>query len=112
MRSEKRKFQRFDLALPARVEVLDQMTIEEKPLLTLATKNISQGGAFFPTSSPLPEGTEVKVDLVLPLNGLDKIKEDRSYMQVKGRVLRSDPDGMAISFREGVKLRPLPSSGI
>jgi hypothetical protein len=104
---EQRKLERFDLSLPASIRVTALNREREEEKINLRTKNICQGGAFFRTARPLPEGKEVRIDLVLPLNRLKfrKIKEERSHVWVKGVVLRSEPDGMAISFRKGYKIR-------
>ena len=102
---EKRRLERFDLKLPARVEPLTPE--EEKEVLNLMTSDVCAGGAFFHTSEPLPEGTEVKIDLVLPLDKL-KVKDDytHAYIKVTGTVLRSDAKGMAICFKKDYKIQP------
>ena len=104
---ERRKLERFDLSLPATIRVVAPDPEREKEAINLLTKNICEGGAFFDTSQTLPQGTEVKTNLVLPLKGLKfkMIQEDRSYIWAKGVVSRSEPDGMAISFRKGYKIR-------
>jgi hypothetical protein len=108
---EQRKLERFDLSIPATIRVVAKDREREKEPINLLTKNICEGGAFFHTSHPLPQGKEVRVDLILPLNGLKlkKIKEDRSRILVKGVVSRSEIDGMAISFQKGYKIRSLRS---
>ena len=103
---EQRKLERFDLSLPASIRVVAPGREREKDAINLLTKNICEGGAFFDTSHPLPQGTEVKLDLVLPLNRLKMkmIKKDSSNIWVKGVVSRSKHDGMAISFQKGYKI--------
>jgi hypothetical protein len=65
------------------------------------TGNISAGGAFFPTREPLPEGITVLIALALKReSGLGKA----SKVHVKGRVLRSQPDGMAVLFEKRVQI--------
>lgn len=104
---ERRKVERFDLALPARIEVIDTLQGREKELHDLLTRDICEDGAFFHTPQPLPEHTEVKIDLILPLNRLERIKENRAHIRVKGVVLRSETEGMAIRFEKGYKISPL-----
>jgi hypothetical protein len=103
--ADTRRLERFDLEMPATIESLtsDQ---EEKALLTLLTTNISSGGAYFHTTQPLPEGTQVKIDLVLPLDKLRKLKEEhkKAYIKVTGKVLRTEAEGMAVCFDEDYQI--------
>ena len=103
---EKRTLQRFDLEIPAKIE--STTSDQEKRLLNLLTSNICSGGAFFHTTQPLPEGTQVKIDLVLPLDKLKQLKDDckQAYIKVTGRVLRSESEGMAILFDKDYLIRP------
>ena len=101
---EKRKLERFDLELPATIQFLTPG--QEKSLLNLLTTNISSGGAYFHTPQPLPKGTPVKIDLILPLGRLKKLKDDskQAYIKVTGTVLRSESEGMAICFDQDYQL--------
>ncbi len=103
---EKRTLQRFDLEIPAKIE--STTSDQEKKLLNLLTSNICSGGAFFHTTQPLPEDTQVKIDLVLPLDKLKQLKDDckQAYIKVTGRVLRSESEGMAIFFDKDYLIRP------
>jgi hypothetical protein len=105
MSPEKRKFERFDLTLHAEVAVVGRNDTKGQRL-SLTTKNICEGGACFVTSQSLPPGTEVSVHLMLPLNGMEEVKEQRASVRAKGRVSRSESDGMAVSFNRGITLRP------
>jgi hypothetical protein len=100
---EKRKLERFDLALPATIRAGGPHSQDKDAITRLLTKNICEGGAYFSTSQPLPEGTDVRVDLILPLSGfkLKRIKEDKAQISVDGTVLRSEAKGMAIGFAKG-----------
>ena len=102
--TDKRKLERFDLELPATIELLT--SDQEKSLLNLLTTNISSGGAYFHTTQPLPEATQVKIDLVLPLDKLRKLKDEhnQAYIKVTGTVLRSESEGMAICFEEDYQI--------
>ena len=64
---EKRRLERFDLKMPAKIE--STTSDQEEKLLDLLTSNISSGGAFFHTTQPLREGSQVKIDLAYPLKG-------------------------------------------
>ena len=103
---EKRKLERFDLQVPVKIEVIKQD--HEKEMLDLLTSNICSGGAFLHTTQPLPKGTEVKIDLILPLDKLKKLENgvQQAYIKVKGTVLRTESTGMAICFDEDYQIRP------
>jgi hypothetical protein len=97
---EKRRLERFDLALPAIIRSGEPYGDGEEALSRLLTKNICEGGGYFSTSKPLSEGTKVRVDLILPLSGstLKGYKRDKAKVSVDGTVLRSEAEGMAIGF--------------
>ena len=95
---EKRTLERFDLVLPAAIEFINEH--REERMINLLTTNICSGGAYFYTNQPLPEGTQVKIDLVLPLDKLRKLKKEhkKAFIKVTGKVLRTESEGMAICF--------------
>ena len=96
--------ERFSLELPARLSVATESGKQES--LELLTSNICAGGAFFETEQPLVAGTEVKIDLVLPLDELKKLEGTRPHIKVSGAVIRTDEKGMAISFDERYQILP------
>lgn len=104
---EQRKFERFDLNITAKIETVISGQAKDKEILNLLTKDICSGGAFFHTAQPLPEGTEVKIDFVLDINKLKKLTESRAYIKIKGTVLRSNSEGMAICFHKNYKITPI-----
>jgi len=105
---EKRRLERFQLEIPAAIEFLT--SDREKRLLNLLTSNICSGGAYFHTTQPLPEGTKVKMDLILPLDRLKKPHDGHKqlYIKVAGTVLRSESEGMAIGFDEDYEITGAP----
>lgn len=107
IKRERRRLGRFRLEIPATIEVINSDLEGVKS--GLKTSNISSGGAFFHTKEPLPEGTPVKIDLILPLDKLKKLENDhkQAYIKVSGKVLRSESKGMAISFDQDYVIRPL-----
>lgn len=105
---ERRKLERFNFEVPAKLEI--PLSSGEKRILNLPTTNICAGGAFFHTAEALPEGTKVKIDLVLPLDRLKElISHNRISVKVNGTVVRSGSAGMAISFEEDYQIMPLDS---
>lgn len=103
---ERRKLERFDLRLPATIEVAAQGE-SEKTLLYVMTKDVCAGGAFFDTLNALPKDTQVKVGMALNLARLGGSKSRRARIKVSGRVLRSEPTGMAIGFDKSYKIIPV-----
>ena len=103
---ERRKLERFDLHIPAKIELLIKK--REKELIRLLTENVCAGGAYFHTTKPLPESTPVKIDLVLPLDKLKTLKDEwkHALIKVTGKVLRSEPEGMAVCFDKDYQIRP------
>jgi hypothetical protein len=104
--SERRGVERFELDLPAKIRVVEA---EDDLEIELRTENISCGGAFFRTPRPLPEGTDVRVDLVLDLAKLESLKTGTRHVHValKGIVTRTDPSGMSVCFNPEYQIRPL-----
>ena len=92
-----RKLERFDLKLPTRIDVLPPGS----GTLDLITENICAGGAFFPTPNPLSEGLKVIVDLVLKR---ESGRGNPARVTVTGKILRSQPDGMAVHFDKKCRL--------
>jgi hypothetical protein len=106
MHQEKRKLERFDLKVPARIEGLGKG--RDKDIIDLVTNDICSGGAFFHTDQSLPEGTKVKVELVLPLGRLKKLaaEYDQAHIRVTGTVVRMDGRGMAVCFNRDYLIKP------
>jgi hypothetical protein len=107
IKKERRKLGRFRLEIPARIETIGAEWGEGRR--DFRTSNISSGGAFFHTEQPLPEGSPVKIDLILPLEKLKRLENEhrQAYIKVTGKVLRSESKGMAISFDQNYVIRPL-----
>ena len=101
---EKRRLERFDLVLPAAIEFINEH--QDERMINLLTTNICSGGAYFYTNQPLPEGTQVKIDLVLPLDKLRKLKKEhkKAFIKVTGKVLRTESEGMAIFFNKDYQI--------
>ena len=102
--SDRRKLERFDLRLPTKLfwtgKDKEQETIE------LMTNNICAGGAYLITNSPLPKGTEVKMDVTLQADKVHESKKPLSVIDVSGYVIRTDHQGMAICFNREYRIMP------
>ena len=103
---ERRRGERFKLRFPARVEEISTVTAHKKDITRLETSNICSGGAFFHTLSPLPEGTRIKIDLLLKLNRLGIPKRRHPHIKINGRVLRAESTGMAVRFDKDYRIIP------
>ena len=84
MLPEKRKIERFDLVFPVR---LKSNGVENADLFT---RDISSKGAFILTSQPLDSGVKVELSVTFPTGEI--------YLNVTGKVVRVEQDGMAIQF--------------
>jgi hypothetical protein len=91
---ERRKLERFDLRLAAKIECLGQ----KKRVHNLLTRNISAGGAFLETTGEFPENSRVRIDFVVPTGVL---------VNIAGAVMRSEPTGIAVRFDNEYQLTPL-----
>ncbi len=61
---ERRKYERYDLAVPAKIETLARTAGKRK--FSLRTANVCAGGAYFHTDSVLAEGTKVRLERFCP----------------------------------------------
>jgi len=106
---ELRKLERFDVALSAIIRSGAPHGEGEEAITCLLTKNICEMGAYFSTSQPLSGGTEVRVDLILPLSGfrMKRVKEDKAQVSMDGTILRSEAKGMAIGFSKSYAITAL-----
>ena len=102
--SERRKIERFDLKLPTKLYCTGKGKAQES--IELVTSNVCAGGAYLMTSSPLPKGVRVKIELDLQFGRLNEFRVRPSIVDVSGYVVRSDHQGMAICFDRKYKILP------
>jgi hypothetical protein len=102
---EGRRLERFTLQLRAEVETLHADKVGRQTSI-LFTRNVSSGGAFFDTDTPLPKGERVKVKLVLKQPRLTKPSGKFAEVRLNGTVLRSESAGMAIAFDRQYRMLP------
>ena len=106
---EQRKLERFDLRVVAEIETTTGYP-KESVAFNLWTRDISSGGAFFTTPDPLPVGRQVRIDLVLPLEGVEKFRYRQTHVRLNGTVIRAESAGMAIRFDNGYEMVSLPQA--
>jgi hypothetical protein len=107
---EKRKLERFELNAPARVLLESGSSkIDE---YNLTTRDVSSAGAFLYSSQSLPEGANVRMEFLISLDTLQRIagEKGKAKVRVKGKVIRSDSDGIAIRFDNKYKITALDSN--
>jgi hypothetical protein len=101
---EKRKMERFDLNLPALLSIIAESG--NTRVFEFMIRDICAGGAFFKTDTPLSVGTDVKMDLIIPLAKLKSGKKNRSRIDVSGSVIRTESQGMAVCFDKKYSISP------
>lgn len=96
--NEKREMERFSLKLSTKVSMIDE---GGKPRSFAAmTRNICAGGAFLKIAQPLPVETDVKINLILPMDNFRKLGGRSSHIDISGSVIRTESEGMAICFNK------------
>lgn len=104
---ENRRTERFELELPAKLAMAEFSN--QKTKIDAKTVDVSAGGAFFLTKKAVTVGTPVKIEMILPLDKLKKIKGKQALINVTGVVVRSVKKGLAVCFDEDYKIMPLPA---
>ena len=103
---EKRKVERFDLELEAFVSIPGEADRTDRR--NLVTRDVSMSGVYLVTDAPLPVGSKVNVDMILTLGGRKKQNAQQAWIKASGKVLRTDNQGMAVSFDDQSRILPLP----
>ncbi|RJR39534.1 MAG: PilZ domain-containing protein [Desulfobacteraceae bacterium] len=93
---KKRCRERIPLRLAATIESKDRS-------VNVLTRDISSVGAYFDSENNIPVGSEVELEVYLPLKELKELKGGRARMKVGGTVVRVEEGGVAVLFR-GVRL--------
>lgn len=108
--TERRQQQRFPLILPARLTT----SRDRRPLVRdLRTRDVSSAGVFLETRDAFCVGSKVRVELFLSVNNVLEIirTDDGARIAVRGRVIRSTHDGIAVQFSNGFSMRPMGRQG-
>lgn len=93
---ERRKYERFSLNLPTRIDL--KTPGQEQETFEFMTNDISAGGASFLTEKKIYEGTRVKLHIVVSTDWLENLTGAQAHLEVAGTVVRSSPMGVAIRF--------------
>jgi len=98
---DKRKYERFDIELPARLETIAS---KKKQVYDLLTKNISASGAYISTSSPFSDSLHLKISLTTQNKKIAKLTGAQCLIECEGSVVRSTPRGIAICFNKNCQI--------
>jgi len=101
---DRRKQERFNLIVPTRLVLTNNE--QDSEVIEINTSNISAGGVYFKTQQSIPEGTQVSMSFVLPIEKLARVLGANSFVKIKGRVVRVDMEGVAVSFKGDYKIMP------
>ncbi|MGB0732571.1 MAG: PilZ domain-containing protein [Pontibacterium sp.] len=95
---EQRRQERLDLDLAANIE-LTPTDGGEAQRITTNVSDLSAGGAYLMTDTPLEPNTEIKLEIRLPQDDDANGTQDVSLSTV-GRVVRTDDGGIAVQFKK------------
>ena len=105
---ERRKYERLQLELPARLEM---NSAERTEIFDLQTKDISAAGALLlGTTEQYPAGTRCQLELIVTSERIKELTGAQGLIKVEGTVVRSTPDGVAICFDGECELLGLKGS--
>ena len=105
---ERRTCERFQLQLPARLEMSSS---GKKEIFEFQTKDVSAAGALLSGNiAQFPEGTRCQLELIVTSEKIKEITGIQGLIKVEGTVIRSPPDGVAISFDGGCQILGLKGS--
>jgi hypothetical protein len=92
---ERRKYERFQLELPARLEM---NSLKKREAFEFHTKDVSAAGVFLNSAVQIPEGTRCQLELTVPSDTIKELTGAQSLIKVEGTVVRVTEKGLAICF--------------
>ena len=93
---DRRKCERFQLELPARLEINSQQRAE---IFDLRTRNISAAGTLLlATEEQFAVGTRCQLELIVTSERIKELTGVQGLIKVEGTIVRSTPEGVAICF--------------
>ena len=101
---ERRHLERFNLCVTTRLIIFNGSLSKE--VLETSTSNICAGGAFFKIGHTIPEGAQVHLNFVLTVKKLKKLIGASSFIKITGTVVRSEFEGIAVSFASNYEILP------
>ena len=93
---ERRTYERFQLSLPARLEMNSP---ERTEIFELQTQDISAAGALLVgTTEQFPTGTRCQLELIVTSERIKELTGVQGLIKIEGTIVRSTPDGVAVCF--------------
>ncbi len=92
---ERRKYERFQLELPAR---LTMNSSERTEIFELQTRDMSSAGAFLLTTERFSEGTRCQLELIVISERIKELTGVQGLIKIEGTIVRSTPEGVAVCF--------------
>ena len=93
---ERRTYERFQLSLPARLEM---NSLERTEIFELQTQDISAAGALLVgIKEQFPVGTRCQLELIVTSERIKELTGVQGLIKVEGTIVRSTPDGIAVCF--------------
>ncbi len=93
-----RRFQRVDIEVPARIEVIESRN--RRKIIQSYISNLSAVGAFFPALNSIAVAQRVQIDVFLLFDGHKSFNGGHELVKlaVTGYVSRSESTGTAVAF--------------
>jgi hypothetical protein len=93
---DRRKYERLQLELPARLEI---NSLRRAQIFELRTRDISAAGTLLlGTTEQLPAGTRCHLELLVASERIKELTGVQGLIKIEGTVVRSTPDGVVICF--------------
>jgi|JFJP01.1.fsa_nt_gi hypothetical protein len=117
MSSDKRTQERFSLNLQAKISY--RHSLDELPIIDTVAANISIGGAFLKTDHSFPIAAKVRVEFLLSLEDVKKLKlilsveslknlrGDHLWVSADAIVIRREIEGIGIIFTTNYQFSPM-----
>ncbi|HBH86669.1 MAG TPA: hypothetical protein DDY17_03565 [Syntrophaceae bacterium] len=101
-----RKFEKYDINVPAKIEVISP---EGGECIFLQTISVSAKEVFFCTAESLPNNVMVRLELTLDFTKPEKLSSVGTtiLINVTGKVVRSENVGMTILLNEDYQITKL-----
>jgi hypothetical protein len=101
---DRRKFERFDLKVPAKIESVYN---EEGVIYDFETSNLSAEGAYLKLGRMLPEGSQVRIEIFLNFDELRSLDDSNGSLIIAaaGSVIRTEHDGIVVHLNKDYDLK-------
>jgi hypothetical protein len=93
---DRRKYERFQLELPARLEI---NSLQRPQMFELRTRDISAAGTLLlGTTEQFAVGTRCHLELIVASERIKDLTGVQGLIKIEGTIVRSTPDGVVICF--------------